>query len=108
MAKEGLSPEARQTIDDTLAAHDIMLYMKGTAAFPQCGFSARVVELLKEMGVDFHVVNVLTDPGVRQGIKEFSGWPTIPQLFHKGQFVGGADVVSEKHSSGELQKLFAS
>ncbi|MEU2793959.1 Grx4 family monothiol glutaredoxin [Streptomyces sp. NPDC007100] len=107
MAKEDLSPGTRQTIEDTLAAHDIVVYMKGTASLPQDGFSARMVEVVKKTGVDFHVVNVLTDPVIRQGIKDFSDWPTIPQLYHKGQFIGGSDVVAEKYQSGELQKLLS-
>jgi monothiol glutaredoxin len=80
--------------------------MKGTAQFPQCGFSGRAIELLKETGVqDLVTVNVLDDDEVRQGIKEFSNWPTIPQLYVKGEFIGGSDIMNEMHASGELQTL---
>jgi len=81
--------------------------MKGTAMFPQCGFSARVVQILMHMGVKFKGVNVLEDPGLREGIKQFTNWPTIPQLYVKGEFVGGCDIVTEMFQSGELATLFA-
>ncbi|MFI9274876.1 glutaredoxin family protein [Kitasatospora sp. NPDC052896] len=106
MAEEDLSPKARQAIEDTLAAHDVVLYMKGTAVVPQAdGGSARMVDVLKQMGFDFHVVNVLAELEFRTGIKAFSGWPNIPQLFHKGRFIGGYDTVAEMYQTGELQKL---
>lgn len=82
-----------------------MLYMKGDANFPQCGFSARVVEVLKHMGVPFKTENVLADPELRQGIKDFSNWPTVPQLYVKGEFIGGCDIVTEMYQTGELEKL---
>jgi monothiol glutaredoxin len=83
-----------------------MLYMKGTPVFPQCGFSARVVQILTHMGVPFNSANVLEDDALRDGIKQFSQWPTIPQLYVKGEFVGGCDIVSEMYQSGELETLF--
>lgn len=85
--------------------HDVVLFMKGTSVFPQCGFSAAVVQVLSQVGVDFKSVNVLEDEGIRQGIKEYSNWPTIPQLYVKGEFVGGCDIVREMYQSGELQQL---
>ena len=89
-----------------IKANDVLLYMKGTPVFPQCGFSAAVVGILSELGVKFKAVDVLKDPEVRQGIKEFSNWPTIPQLYVKGEFVGGCDIVTEMTLSGELDTLF--
>ncbi len=86
--------------------NDVVLYMKGTKLMPQCGFSSRVAGVLNYMGVTFADVNVLADPEVRQGIKEFSDWPTIPQLYVKGEFVGGCDIVTEMTLSGELDALF--
>ena len=85
----------------------VMLYMKGTAMFPQCGFSARVVQILTHMGVPFKTANVLEDAELREGIKQFSQWPTIPQLYVKGEFVGGCDIVTEMFQSGELETLLA-
>ena len=82
----------------------VVLFMKGTPVFPQCGFSAAVVQILSHMGVKFKGVDVLTDPSVRQGIKEFSSWPTIPQLYVKGEFIGGCDIVREMFQAGELQQ----
>ena len=87
--------------------HPVVLFMKGTPVFPQCGFSAAVVQILSHMGVKFKGVDVLSDPSVRQGIKEFSSWPTIPQLYVKGEFVGGCDIVREMYQSGELQEILA-
>ncbi len=93
-------------IKETVTTHPVVLFMKGTAQFPQCGFSGRAIELLKSVGVDNLVtVNVLEDDDVRQGIKDFSNWPTIPQLYVKGEFVGGADILNEMHQSGELEAL---
>lgn len=93
-------------IKETVTTHPVVLFMKGTAQFPQCGFSGRAIELLKSVGVDNLVtVNVLEDDEVRQGIKDFSNWPTIPQLYVKGEFVGGADILGEMHQSGELEAL---
>jgi monothiol glutaredoxin len=85
----------------------VMLFMKGTPMFPQCGFSARVVQVLKHAGVPFKSVHVLEEPEIRDGIKEFSNWPTIPQLYVKGEFIGGCDIVTEMYQSGELQTLLA-
>lgn len=85
----------------------VMLFMKGTPLFPQCGFSARVVQILKQAGVAFSSVNVLENPEIRDGIKAFSNWPTIPQLYIKGEFIGGCDIVTEMYQSGELQTLLA-
>ena len=95
-------------IKKDIGENDILLFMKGTPVFPQCGFSAAVVQVLTELGVKFKAVNVLADAEVRQGIKEFSNWPTIPQLYVKGEFVGGCDIVREMASSGELRDLLHS
>jgi monothiol glutaredoxin len=92
-------------IQNDIASNDVVLFMKGTPVFPMCGFSAAVVQVLSHMGVKFKGVNVLDDPEIRQGIKEFSNWPTIPQLYVKGEFVGGCDIVREMYQSGELQDL---
>lgn len=95
-------------IKETVSQHPIVLFMKGTAQFPQCGFSSRAVEILKASGVEGLVtVNVLDDPEVRQGIKDYSQWPTIPQLYVKGEFIGGTDIMDEMYQSGELQTLLA-
>lgn len=93
-------------IQDTIQNHDVVLFMKGTAQFPQCGFSGFVVQVLQSMNVDFLDVNVLEDPDLRQGIKDFTNWPTIPQLYVKGEFVGGADIIKEMMQAGELDDLF--
>ena len=93
-------------IKKDIGENDILLFMKGTPVFPQCGFSAAVVQVLTELGVKFKGVDVLTDPAIRQGIKDFSQWPTIPQLYVKGEFVGGCDIVREMFESGALKKLF--
>ena len=90
-----------------LAENDVLLFMKGTPVFPQCGFSAAVVQVLSELGVKFKAVDVLKDPEIRQGIKEFSNWPTIPQLYVKGEFVGGCDIIKEMFEQGELEPFFA-
>ncbi len=87
--------------------NDVMLYMKGNAMFPQCGFSARVVQILTHMGVPFQTANVLEDADLRDGIKQFSSWPTIPQLYVKGEFIGGCDIVTEMYQTGELSTLFS-
>ncbi len=92
-------------IRDTITKNDVVLFMKGTKSMPQCGFSSRVAGVLSYMGVDFADVNVLADDGVRQGIKDFSDWPTIPQLYVKGEFVGGCDIITEMTLSGELDQL---
>jgi monothiol glutaredoxin len=93
-------------IKDEITTNDVVLFMKGTPVFPQCGFSAAVVEVLDHMGVRFKGVNVLVDPAIRQGIKEFSDWPTIPQLYVKGEFVGGCDIIREMYETGELEQVF--
>ncbi len=97
---------AETQIRDTVTANDVVLFMKGTKTMPQCGFSSRVAGVLNYMGVDYADVNVLADDAVRQGIKDFSDWPTIPQLYVKGEFVGGCDIVTEMTLSGELDQLF--
>jgi monothiol glutaredoxin len=91
-----------------LNENDVVLFMKGTAVFPQCGFSALVVQVLSQLGVTFKDINVLEDGELRQGIKDFTNWPTIPQLYVKGEFVGGCDIVREMYQSGELQALLES
>jgi monothiol glutaredoxin len=106
MAENDLPEPLRKRIRDTIEGHDTVLFMKGTAALPQCGFSARVVEVLRQLGVEFYGVNVLADAEVRDGIKAYNEWPTIPQLFHKGRFIGGCDIVTEMFESGELQRTF--
>ena len=98
--------ETATKIQETIDANDVVLYMKGTKTMPQCGFSQRVAGVLNFMGVDFADVNVLADDDVRQGIKDFSDWPTIPQLYVKGEFIGGCDIVTEMTLSGELDQLF--
>ena len=97
---------AEDTIRDTITKNDVVLFMKGTKMMPQCGFSSRVAGVLNFMGVEFQDVNVLADAEIRQGIKDFSDWPTIPQLYVKGEFVGGCDIVTEMTLSGELDQLF--
>ncbi len=98
----------QDTIRDQVSQHKVVLYMKGTPQFPQCGFSANAANILRACGVtDFFSVNVLADPEIRQGIKEFSNWPTIPQLYVNGQFIGGSDILTELYQKGELQKLLA-
>ncbi|HXQ53131.1 MAG TPA: Grx4 family monothiol glutaredoxin [Stellaceae bacterium] len=90
-------------IKQDITDHPVVLFMKGTPVFPQCGFSAAVVQILTHMGVKFKGIDVLTDPAVRQAIKDFSNWPTIPQLYVKGEFVGGCDIIREMFENGELQ-----
>lgn len=99
------NPSVRDRIAAQIARSDVVLFMKGTPESPQCGFSAAVAKTLSQLGVGFSAVNVLDGEAVRQGIKDFSNWPTIPQLYVKGEFVGGCDIVREMHQSGELQKL---
>ena len=96
-----------QRISQEVEANDVVLFMKGSPVFPQCGFSATVVQVLSHMGIKFKGIDVLQDPGIRQGIKEFSSWPTIPQLYVKGEFVGGCDIIREMFQSGELEELFS-
>ncbi len=97
---------AEEQIRDTVTANDVVLFMKGTKSMPQCGFSSRVAGVLNFMGIDYTDVNVLADEGIRQGIKDYSDWPTIPQLYVKGEFVGGCDIITEMTLSGELDQLF--
>ncbi len=97
--------EAKKQIQKDIDTHSIMLYMKGKKFMPQCGFSAQVVHILSEIGVEFETKDVLEDMSLRQGIKEFSDWPTIPQLYVRGEFVGGCDIITELFESGELRTL---
>lgn len=98
----------RTRIEKLIGDHEVVLFMKGTKAFPQCGFSATVVEILKRSGVtDFETVNILQDAALRTGMKEFTNWPTFPQLYVKGQFVGGCDIVRDLYESGELKQILA-
>ena len=99
--------DAQSRIADILKSNDIVLFMKGTALFPQCGFSSRAIAILDRLGAKYETVDVLQDAEVRQGIKEYSDWPTIPQLYVKGEFVGGADIVREMFENDELGKFFA-
>ena len=94
-------------IDNEVKGNDVVLFMKGTPQMPMCGFSGQVVQILTHMGVKFKGIDVLADPALRQGIKDFSSWPTIPQLYVKGEFVGGCDIVREMFESGELKDLMA-
>lgn len=98
-------PTVANRIKEDVSANDVVLYMKGTPVFPMCGFSSAVVQVLTHMGVKFKGINVLDDPALRQGIKDFSNWPTIPQLYVKGEFVGGCDIVREMFQTGELQQV---
>ena len=100
--------DTQKRIDDLVKSSEVLLFMKGTASFPQCGFSGRAIQILKACGVDpkaVVTVNVLEDDAIRQGIKEYSHWPTIPQLYVKGEFIGGSDIMMEMYESGELQQL---
>jgi monothiol glutaredoxin len=96
-----------ERIRQEISENQVVLYMKGTPVFPQCGFSAAVVQILSHIGVKFKGVDVLADPSLRQGIKEFSEWPTIPQLYVQGEFIGGSDIVREMFETGELQQLLS-
>jgi monothiol glutaredoxin len=99
--------DVKERIDALVKSNDVVLFMKGSALFPQCGFSSRAVAILDHLGVPFETVDVLADPEIRTGIKEFSDWPTVPQLYVKGEFVGGSDIMMEMFESGELQQLVA-
>ena len=99
--------DIRKVIDDEVQGNPVLLFMKGTPVFPQCGFSAAVVQILSHLGVKYKAIDVLKDPAIRQGIKEYSEWPTIPQLYVKGEFVGGCDIVTEMFQAGELETLLA-
>lgn len=96
---------ARERIDEIVTSKDVVLFMKGTPLFPQCGFSSRAIAILDHLGVPFETVDVLQDAEIREGIKEYSDWPTIPQLYVKGEFVGGSDIMMEMFQAGELQQL---
>jgi monothiol glutaredoxin len=96
-----------ERIKSDIESNDVVLYMKGTPVFPQCGFSSTVVQVLTHLGVKFKGIDVLSDPSIREGIKQFSNWPTIPQLYVKGEFIGGCDIVREMYASGELQELLS-
>jgi monothiol glutaredoxin len=99
------NPDSLGRIAEIVKSNDVVLFMKGTALFPQCGFSSRAVAILDRLGSTYETVDVLQDPEIRQGIKEYSEWPTIPQLYVKGEFVGGSDIMMEMFESGELQQL---
>lgn len=101
MSENQVFEQIRKDLDE----NDVVLYMKGTAVFPQCGFSAAVVQVLGKMGVAFKGINILEDADLRQGVKDYANWPTIPQLYVKGEFIGGCDIVREMYESGELQAL---
>jgi len=100
-------PAIFQELRDTIATHDVVLFMKGTPLFPQCGFSSKAIAILEHLGVQYATVDVLQDMEIRQGIKAYSDWPTIPQLYVKGEFVGGSDIMMEMYEAGELQQLVA-
>ena len=102
-----MSEDVQARIDAVVKNNPVVLFMKGSPLFPQCGFSSRAVAILQHLGVEFESVDVLQDQGIRQGIKEFSDWPTIPQLYVKGEFVGGSDIMMEMFESGELGELLA-
>jgi len=102
-----MDPNLKAQIESAINAQKVLLFMKGTPAFPQCGFSNQAVQILRHHGAAFGSVNVLEDAAVREGIKEFSNWPTIPQLYVDGEFVGGADIMMELHQSGELETMLA-
>jgi monothiol glutaredoxin len=96
---------AKEQITKTVSENDVVLYMKGTPTFPQCGFSSTVVQVFDYLGAEYASVNVLEDPEIRQGIKDFNNWPTIPQIFIKGEFIGGCDIVREMFETGELRDM---
>ncbi len=98
---------SQETIQKTISENDVVLYMKGSAAFPQCGFSGRAVQILNACGSEFASVDVLSDPEIREGVKQFSNWPTIPQLYIKGEFIGGSDIMMEMYESGELKTMLS-
>lgn len=102
-----MTDDSQARIQELVSANDVLLFMKGTPLFPQCGFSSRAIAILDRLGVDYESVDVLQDQNVRQGIKAFSDWPTVPQLYVKGEFVGGSDIMMEMYESGELGELMA-
>ncbi|MEA3066177.1 MAG: monothiol glutaredoxin [Sphingomonadales bacterium] len=97
--------DTKTRIGEIVGQNDVVLFMKGTALFPQCGFSSRAIAILDHLGVGYETVDVLQDPEIRQGVKEYSDWPTVPQLYVKGEFVGGSDIMMEMYQAGELQQL---
>ena len=99
--------DAQHRIADIVKSNDVVLFMKGTALFPQCGFSSRAIAILDRLEAKYETIDVLQEPEIRQGIKEYSDWPTVPQLYVKGEFVGGSDIMMEMFESGELQELLA-
>lgn len=103
-----MTVDIQQRIREAVNSSDVLLFMKGTPLFPQCGFSSRAVAILDRLGVDYDTIDVLQDAGVRSGIKEFADWPTIPQLYVKGEFVGGSDIMMEMYEAGELAELMRS
>lgn len=107
MTEQDMDPALRARIEEVVGGHPIVLFMKGTRHFPQCGFSATVVEVLKRLEVDFHHVNVLADAELREGVKAFANWPTIPQLYVGGEFIGGCDIVRDMYTDGELAPIVA-
>jgi monothiol glutaredoxin len=100
-----MSDDVQARIATAVNAADVLLFMKGTPLFPQCGFSSRAIAILDHLGVEYATIDVLQDQGIRQGIKEFSDWPTIPQLYVKGEFIGGSDIMMEMYEAGELSEL---
>ena len=100
-----MTEDVQARIAETVHSHEVLLFMKGSPLFPQCGFSSRAIAILDHLGVEYGSVDVLQDQGIRQGIKQFSDWPTIPQLYVKGEFVGGSDIMMEMYESGELADL---
>jgi monothiol glutaredoxin len=102
-----MTEDTNARIDQLVKSNDVVLFMKGSPLFPQCGFSSRAIAILNHLGVEFESVDVLQDQGIRQGIKAYSDWPTIPQLYVHGEFVGGSDIMMEMYESGELAQLFA-
>ena len=106
--EDDLNIDASEQIKNEIKSNDVVLFMKGTSVFPMCGFSAAVVQILTDIGVEFNSVNVLESDDIREGIKKFSDWPTIPQIYIKEEFIGGCDIIKEMHESGELVKLLKS
>jgi monothiol glutaredoxin len=98
--------DVHQQVDEIVKGNDVVVFMKGTAAMPMCGFTATVIQILNQLNIPFKDVNVLIDPALRQGVKDYTNWPTIPQLYIKGEFIGGCDIVREMFQNGELQSLF--
>ena len=102
-----MTNSAQEQIKKTVTSNDIVLFMKGTPTFPQCGFSSTVVQIFDYLGADYHSVNVLEDQDIRQGVKDYNNWPTVPQVFVKGEFIGGCDILREMFETGELKSFLA-